>query len=310
VNSLGSLIVPILNGTLVAATPLIYTAAGELVAERSGVLNLGVEGMMLIGAVTAFAVAFAGFPSAIAVGAAAAAATAASLLFAVLALSLATNQYAAGLALTILGSGVSGFLGHRYGGVAVSSIAHVHLPIVSDWPFLGPVLFGQDPMVYAALALTALVGWFLHRTRAGLVVRVIGEAPQAAQAIGYPVVRIRYATTAFGGAMAGLGGAYLSLAYTPLWVEDMSAGRGWIALALVVFAAWKPWRVVLGAWLFGGVSVLELFAQGRGVPVPSEALSALPYLATILVLVAISRNPRSLRLNAPHALGLAFRPER
>jgi simple sugar transport system permease protein len=305
-----SLIVPIVNGTLVAATPLIYTALGELVAERSGVLNLGAEGMMLIGAVTAFAAAHAGYPSLSAVLAAAAAGALASLLFAVLALTLATNQYAAGLALTILGSGLSGFLGQRYGGMAVPSIAHVQVPVLSDLPLVGALLFGQDPMVYAALGSTALVGWFLYKTKAGLVLRVIGEAPQAAFAIGYPVIRVRYCTTAFGGAMAGLGGAYLSLAYTPLWVEDMSAGRGWIALALVVFAAWKPWRLLLGAWLFGGVSVLQLFAQGRGVQVPSEALSALPYVATILVLVAISRNPRSLRLNAPHSLAQAFQPER
>jgi len=305
-----SLIVPILSGTLVAATPLIYTALGELVVERSGVLNLGAEGLMLIGAVTAFGAAFAGYPNSLAVLAAAAAGAAASLLFGVLALTLATNQYAAGLALTIFGSGLSGFLGHRYGGVAVPSIAHLHVPVLSELPLVGGVLFAQDPMVYAALGATALVWWFLYRTKAGLVLRVIGEAPHAALAIGYPVIRVRYCTTAFGGAMAGLGGAYLSLAYTPLWVEDMSAGRGWIALALVVFAAWKPWRLVLGAWLFGGVSVLQLFAQGLGVEVPSEALSALPYLATILVLVAISRNPRTLRLNAPHSLAQPFRPER
>jgi len=288
------LLVAILCGTLVAATPLIYAALGELLAERSGVLNLGVEGMMLIGAVTAFGLRLAGYPAPLAAVAAACAGAAASLLFAFLALTLATNQYAAGLALTILGSGLSGFLGHNFGSNSIPSIGH---------------LFGLDPMVYFALLLTGAVWWFLYRTKAGLVVRIVGESPESALAIGYPVIRIRYLTTLFGGAMAGLGGAYLSLSYTPLWVEDMTAGRGWIALALVVFATWRPWRLVLGAWLFGGVTVLQLFAQGLGVKLPSEVLSALPYLATIVVLVLISRNPATLRLNAPLSLGLAFRPE-
>jgi simple sugar transport system permease protein len=304
------LLVPLLSGTLVAATPLIYAALGELVAERSGVLNLGVEGMMLIGAVTAFGAALAGYPAVMAAAAGAGAGAAAALVFAVLALSLATNQYAAGLALTILGSGLSGFIGHQFGGSSGASIAKIHLPLLSALPVIGPVLFNQDPMVYLALFITAAVWWFLYRTKPGLVVRIVGEAPQAALEIGYPVIRIRYCTTMFGGAMAGLGGAYLSLAYTPLWVEDMTAGRGWIALALVVFAAWRPERLLLGAWLFGGVSVLQLFAQGFGVQLPSELLSALPYFATIVVLVVISRNPQTLRLNTPLSLAQPFRPER
>jgi simple sugar transport system permease protein len=298
-----------LSGTLVAATPLIYASLGELVAERSGVLNLGLEGMMLIGAVTAFGVAFAGFPTVLAVAAAAAAAALASLVFAVVALSLAANQYAAGLALTILCSGLSGFLGHRFGSAAVPSIPRMHLAWFSDLPVVGPVLFGQDPLVYLALAATGAVWWGLERTKAGLIVRIVGEAPQSALAIGYPVLKIRYFTTMFGGAMAGIGGAYLSLAYTPLWVEDMTAGRGWIALALVVFATWRPWRLLLGAWLFGGVTVLQLFVQGFGVELPSELLSALPYLATIVVLALISRNPVTMRLNSPLSLGQPFRPE-
>jgi simple sugar transport system permease protein len=302
------LLVPLLSGTLVAATPLVYAAMGELVAERSGVLNLGVEGMMLIGAVTAFGAVAAGHTAFLAACAAAAAGAAASLLFAVLALTLATNQYAAGLALTILGSGLSGFIGHRFGGHSAVSIAKIHIPGLSELPILGPILFNQDPMVYLGLIVTAAVWWFLARTKAGLVVRIVGEAPQAAADIGYPVIRIRYGATLFGGAMAALGGAYLSLAYTPLWVEDMSAGRGWIALALVVFASWRPGRLLLGAWLFGGVSVLQLFAQGFGLQVPSELLSALPYLATIVVLVLISRNPRTLRRSTPLSLAQPFRP--
>jgi simple sugar transport system permease protein len=303
------LLVPILSSTVVAATPLIYAATGELVTERSGVVNLGVEGMMLIGTVTAFAVAFAGYPPFVAGIAAAGAGALASLVFAVLALSLATNQYAAGLALTILGSGLSAFIGHNFSGQSLKTIAKIHLPTLSDLPVVGPVLFAHDPMVYLALALVAAVWWFLYRTKAGLVVRIVGESPQSAHAIGYPVIAIRYLATAFGGAMAGLGGAYLALAYTPLWVENMTAGRGWIALALVVFAAWRPGRVLLGAWLFGGVTVLQLFAQGIGIKVPSELLSSLPYIATIVVLVAISRNPKTLRLNAPVSLGQAFRPQ-
>ena len=307
---MAALLAAILSATLVAATPLIFAGLGELVAERAGVLNLGVEGMMLLGAITAFAVASAGFPAWAALLAAALAGTLAALLFAFVALSLATNQYAAGLALTILGSGISGFLGSRYGSLSVSAIGRTGIPLLADLPFLGPALFREDPLVYTALAGVAAVWWFLYRTRAGLVLRVIGEAPHAALAIGYAVIRIRYLATLFGGAMAGIGGAYLSLAYTPLWVEDMTAGRGWIALALVVFSAWRPWRLVAGAWLFGGVSVIQLFAQGLGLHVPSELLSGLPYVATIAVLVLISRDPAALRLNAPLSLAQPFRAER
>jgi len=303
------LLIPLLSGTLVAATPLILAAIGELIAERCGVLNLGVEGMMLVGAVSAFGAAAAGYSPLLAVCAGVLAAAAFSLMFAVLAISLATNQYAAGLALTILGSGLSGFIGHRFGGTSVPAIGKLHFPLLSELPLLGPVLFSQDPMVYLALLLAAAAWWFLYRSRAGLIIRIIGEAPQSALAIGYSVIRIRYLATLFGGAMAGLAGAYLSLCYTPLWVEDMTAGRGWIALALVVFSTWRPWRLVLGAWLFGGVTVLQLFAQGIGVRVPSQVLSALPYVATILVLVAISRNPLTLRLNAPASLAQPFQPD-
>jgi general nucleoside transport system permease protein len=304
-----SVLVPILAGTVVAATPLIYAAMGELLVERSGVLNLGVEGMMLMGAVAAFGLRIAGYPAVVAALAAALAGAASAFAFAFLALTLRTNQYAAGLALTILGSGLSGFIGHNYGGLSVESIAHVHLGALSELPVVGPVVFAQDPMVYLALALTAAIAWFLYRTKAGLVVRVIGEAPHSALAIGYDVIRIRYFTTLFGGAMAGLGGAYLSLSYTPLWVEDMTAGRGWIALALVVFASWRPARLLLGAWLFGGLSVIQLFTQGFGIALPSELLSAMPYVATIIVLVAISRNTRTLRLKAPVSLAQAFHPD-
>jgi simple sugar transport system permease protein len=303
------LVIPILAGTIVAATPLIYAAIGELIAERSGVLNLGVEGMMLIGAVTAFAVALGGHPAFVAALAAAGAGALVSLVFAVLAITLGTNQYAAGLALTILGSGLSAFIGRDFGGSSLKSIGKIRIPLLGDLPGIGPILFIHDWMTYLALTSVVACWWFLYRTKAGLIVRVVGESPASAHAIGYPVAAIRYMTTMFGGAMAGLGGAYLALAYTPLWVENMTAGRGWIALALVVFATWRPGRVLLGAWLFGGVTVLQLFAQSIGIKAPSELLSALPYLATIAVLVAISRNPRTLRLNAPASLGQAFRSQ-
>ena len=304
------LLAAILSATLVAATPLIFAGIGELIAERAGVLNLGVEGMMLLSAITAFAVASAGLPAWVAVTAAAGAGVLAAGLFAFVSLTLVTNQYAAGLALTILGSGLSGFLGHRYGSLSVTAIGKLEIPFLSQLPLLGEALFHHDPLVYMALASVAATVWFLYRTRLGLVLRVTGESPHAALAIGYAVIRIRYLATLFGGAMAGIGGAYLSLAYTPLWVEDMTAGRGWIALSLVIFSAWRPWRLVLGAWLFGGVSVIQLFAQGLGLHVPSELLSALPYVATIVVLVLISRNPLTLRLNAPLSLAQPFRADR
>jgi ABC-type uncharacterized transport system permease subunit len=303
------LLIPLLNGTLVAATPLIFAAIGELITERSGVMNLGIEGMMLIGAATAFGVALHGQPAFVAALAAMLAAALMASLFAILALGLAVNQYAAGLALTILGSGLSAVIGRQFGASSVTSIAKLRIPVLSDLPLIGKVLFSQDPMVYMALGLAVLAWWFLSRTRAGLVLRAVGEAPHSARAIGYPVIRIRYAAIVFGGAMAGLAGAYLSLVYTPLWVDDMSAGRGWIALALVVFATWEPGRVVLGAWLFGGVTVAQLFAQTFGLHVPTQFMSALPYVATIVVLAAISRNPQTLRLNTPLSLAQPFRPE-
>ena len=300
--------IAIVTGTVVAATPLLFAAMGELVVERSGVLNLGIEGMMLIGAVTAFSLSLAGWPAPVAALAAVAAGAASSLLFGGLALTLLANQYAAGIALAILGSGLSAFIGRDFGAAPIEPIGPVHVPVLSELPFLGPVLFGYDPMVYLALALFGAVWWVLYRTKAGLVVRIIGENPQAAHDVGYRVIPIRYATVGFGGAMAGLGGAYLALAYTPLWVENLTSGRGWIALALVVFASWRPLRVLLGALLFGGVNILQFHAQSQGIGIPSELLSALPYLATILVLVLISRNRRMQKVNFPASLAKPFRP--
>lgn len=293
-----------------AATPLIFAAIGELVAEKSGVLNLGVEGMMLMGAVAAFAVTLTTGSPVLGLLAAMAAATAMALIFGVLTLSLLANQVATGLALTIFGIGLSSFVGQGFVGKPVQAVAAVDLGWLTELPVIGRVVFGQNPLVYLALVMVAAVAWFLYRTRAGLILRAVGESHHAAHAIGYPVIAIRYGAVAFGGAMAGLGGAYLSLAYTPMWVENMTAGRGWIALALVVFATWRPWRVVAGAWLFGGVTILQLHAQGAGVAVPSQLMSMLPYVATIVVLVLISRDETRIRMNAPASIGKPFHPER
>lgn len=289
-----------------AATPLTFAALGELVTEKSGVLNLGVEGMMLVGALGAFITTIAtgsailGILAAILLGAAMAA------LFALLTLKLMTNQVATGLALTIFGVGLSAFLGRNTTGLTLVPLPSVNLGPLSAIPLIGPIVFGEDPLVYVSLALAAAVWWFLYKARPGLILRAVGESPSAAHAIGYPVLLIRFAAVIFGGACCGLGGAYLSLVYTPMWVEGMSAGRGWIALALVVFSTWRPGRVVLGAYLFGGVTILQLQLQAAGIQIPAEAMSALPYLATIVVLVLISRNEALIRLNAPASLGKIF----
>ena len=239
-------------------------------------LNLGVEGMMLVGAVVAFIVAAKTKSPWLGVGAGMCAGAALSLIFAVLTLTLQANQVASGLALSLFGVGLSAFVGLDYVSVVIEPIRPLAIPGWSDLPVVGKLLFGHNPLVYLSLVLFAAIQWFLYRTRAGLVLRAVGESPQSAHAIGYPVVRIRYLAVLFGGACAGLGGAYLSLAYTPSWTEGMTAGRGWIALALVVFATWKPWRVLAGAYLFGGVTLAQFQAQALGVEIPSQYLSMLP----------------------------------
>lgn len=285
---------PILLTVITAATPLLLAALGELVTERSGVLNLGVEGMMLAGAVAGFAVTFATGSHAAGIVVAALAGAAMALLFGVLTLSLLANQVATGLALTIFGVGLSALLGSSVVGQTVTR--------------LPPLLLGQDALVYLSLLAAVAVAWFLARTRSGAVLRACGENAEAAHALGYPVIRIRYLAVLFGGAMSGLAGAFLSLAYTPLWIEEMTAGRGWIALALVVFAGWRPGRVVLGAYLFGGVTILQLHLQGSGLlRLPAEVLSMLPYLATIAVL-ALSAFGAKRRRGGPACLAQPFRP--
>jgi simple sugar transport system permease protein len=235
-----------------------------------------------------------------------AAAAALSLVFAVIALTLMANQVATGLALSLFGVGLSAFVGLPYVSVVIDGIKPVSIAGVSDLPFIGKALFGHSPFVYLSLLLFAGVQGFLYRTRAGLVLRAVGESPSSAHAIGYPVIRIRYLAVMFGGACAGLGGAYMAVAYTPLWTEGMTAGRGWIALALVVFATWKPWRVLAGAYLFGGVTLAQFQVQALGATIPSQLLSMLPYLATIVVLTIISRDATTIRLNAPASLGKPY----
>ena len=295
--------------SLAAGTPLVFAALGELVVEKSGVLNLGVEGMMLVGAVASFIVAARTQSPWLGVGAGALAAAMLSLVFAVIALTLRANQVAAGLALSLFGVGLSAFVGRDYLSVVIEGITPIRVDGLSDIPVVGGLLFGHNPLVYVSLVLFACVHAFLYRTRAGLVLRAVGEAPQSAHAIGYHVIAIRYAAVLFGGACAGLGGAFLAVAYTPSWVEGMTAGRGWIALALVVFATWKPWRVLVGAYLFGSVTLAQFQAQAAGVAVASQLLAMLPYLATIVVLAIISRDATTIRLNAPASLGKAYHPE-
>ena len=304
-----SAFIPIVASTVVAATPLIYAALGETIVEKAGVLNLGVEGMMVVGAVAGFAVGLNSGSLALGFAAAACAGMAMSFIFAFLTLTLQTNQVATGLALTLFGLGLSAFLGDHYVGMPIPALQNLNIPVLTDLPFIGALLFNYDIMVYLSLLLFAAVYWFLVRSHTGLKVRAIGESPVVAHAIGYPVIVVRYCAVLFGGATAGIAGAYLSLVQTPMWVEGMTAGKGWIALALVVFGTWKPLRVVLGAYLFGGVTVMQLFAQGFGFSVPSQFLSMLPYAATIVVLVLICRNPKTILLNQPASLGQNFHPD-
>jgi len=300
----------IILAVLAASTPLLLAAAGELVAERAGVLNLGVEGMMIMGAACGFAGAYVTGSTAIGALCGIVAGAALSAVFAVLTLGLAVNQVATGLALTIFGIGLSGLIGASFVGEKIAAAPHLFIPVLTDLPFVGRILFGQDGFVYLSLALVAAIWWFLYRTRAGLVLRAVGDNHASAHALGYPVLTIRALAVLFGGACAGLGGAYLPLAYTPFFIPGMTAGRGWIALALVVFASWLPGRLVAGAYLFGAVTILQLHAQGAGLGIPSQLMSSLPYIATVLVLVLISRARATAGSAAPASLGLVFVPDR
>ena len=291
---------------MVASTPILLAALGEMVVEKAGVLNLGVEGMMITGAVVGFAVGVNTASPAIGFVAAACAGAGLALLFGLITQFLKSNQVATGLALTLFGLGLSSLIGKPYEGMKSATLGKLDIPVLGDLPVLGPVLFRHDPMVYVSLFAVVAVWAFMKYTRGGLILRAVGENHDAAHALGYKVIRIRLMAIAFGGACAGLGGAYLSLVRVPQWTEGMTAGAGWIALALVVFASWKPWRVLIGAYLFGGLTVLQLNLQAAGMKIPVEYLAMSPYLITILVLVIMSSGGGRAALNAPAALGRAF----
>jgi simple sugar transport system permease protein len=300
----------ILLSVIAASTPLLLAASGELVVERAGVLNLGVEGMMIIGAACGFAGAYMSGSTVVGALCGILAGAALAAIFGILTLGLAVNQVATGLALTILGVGLSGLIGKGFVGQKIVLTQHLHLPFLTDLPGVGRILFGEDPFVYVSIALIIGIWLFLYRTRAGLVLRAVGDNHASAHALGYPVLKIRMLAVLFGGACAGLGGAFLPLAYTPFFIPGMTAGRGWIALALVVFASWRPLRLVGGAYLFGAVSILQLHTQALGLGVPPQLMSALPYLATVIVLVLISRTRGTAGSAAPACLGVVFVPDR
>ncbi len=311
-----------------AATPLLIAAVGELVVERSGDLNLGVEGMMVMGAVTGFGMAYVSGSPWVGIICAIIAGALFSLLFAFLVLTLVTNQVATGLALTLLGLGASGMIGEAFIGLPGLKLGTIYIPVLSELPLVGKLIFSQDPIFYISIALTIAVMWFLFKTRAGLTLRAVGDSHGSAHSLGISVLMVRYLAVMFGGACAGLAGAFLSLVYTPQWVENMTAGRGWIALALVVFASWRPLRVLAGAYLFGTITIAQLHIQAISLAdlaflpgplfwiaqlvksIPSQFLSSLPYLATVLVLVLISRNRRLTMMNTPASLGKPFVPSR
>jgi ABC-type uncharacterized transport system permease subunit len=295
---------------ITASTPLLLAAIGELVVERSGVLNLGIEGMMVMGAVTGFAASYVTGSPWLGVLAAVLAGVATSMLFGLLTQTLMTNQVATGLAITLLGLGLSGLIGSGFVGLPGVKLTSVSITGLTDLPYVGRLVFGQDPLVYLSVILTLGVAYILKHTRVGLIIRAVGQNHHSAHALGYRVVTVRYACIAFGGATSGLAGAYLSLVYTPQWIENMTAGRGWIALALVVFSTWLPARLAAGAYLFGGVWILGLYAQGMGIGIPAQLLSSLPYVATILALVIISTNRRLSVINTPASLGQGFVPDR
>jgi len=298
----------LLGATFNAGTVLAIAGLGLLINERAGIINLGAEGMMLVAAIAGFATAvhtgsdLAAFAAGAGVGALMAA------IFGWLVIWLGTNQYATGLALSLFGTGFSAFVGTAYTQARLTDRAKFDIPVLADLPLVGPALFRHHPLVYGAVLLALGLAWFLYRSRGGLVLRAVGESPESAHALGYPVRRIRMAAVMTGGALCGLAGAYLSVIYTPLWVEGMVAGKGWIALALTTFATWRPARVLLGAYLFGGVTMLQFHLQGEGVQIASQWLTMLPYVATIVVLVLISRNPTWIRVNMPASLGKPFHP--
>lgn len=302
------LIVQIMFAAIKTGTPLLFIALGEVICEKSGVLNLGQEGMMLMGAVVGFLAAYSTGNAGLGVIGAMAMGSLMSLIFAVLVLQLGANQVATGLALTIFGTGLSAFIGAGVVGQTIQGFQPIAIPVLSDIPYLGKILFQHDAIVYLSFILTALIAYVANKTRIGLVLKAVGENPHAANAIGIKVLKVRYLAIMFGGSMAGLAGAYMSLVYTPMWVENMTAGRGWIALALVVFASWRIGNIMLGAYLFGFASIMHLVLQGIGWSISPNLLAMLPYISTVLVMVIISADQFKEKLLAPRSLGKPFDP--
>ena len=301
---------PVVLTIITASTPLLLAATGELVTEKAGVLNLGVEGMMLVGAIAAFAAAVSTGSGLLAILVGAFSGVAVAAIFAVLTLTFLANQVATGLALTIFGVGLSALIGSSFVGISLDPLPQLNVEVLSTIPILGELLFGHDVLVYLSVTMIFLVGYFLSKTRSGLILRAVGESHDSAHALGYSVLTVRYMAVLFGGFMSGLAGSYLSLVYTPLWAENMTAGRGWIALALVVFGTWRPGRIAFGAYLFGAITILQLHVQGWGINIASQFMTMLPYLATVIVLVFISSDKMKIRINAPQSIGKVFYPPR
>ena len=301
---------PVVLTIITASTPLLLAATGELVTEKAGVLNLGVEGMMLVGAIAAFAAAVSTGSGLLAILVGAFSGVAVAAIFAVLTLTFLANQVATGLALTIFGVGLSALIGSSFVGISLEPLPQLNVEVLSTIPILGELLFGHDVLVYLSVTMIFLVGYFLSKTRSGLILRAVGESHDSAHALGYSVLTVRYLAILFGGFMSGLAGSYLSLVYTPLWAENMTAGRGWIALALVVFGTWRAGRIAFGAYLFGAITILQLHVQGWGINIASQFMTMLPYIATVIVLVFISSDKIKIRINAPQSIGKVFYPPR
>lgn len=303
-------VLPVVLTIITASTPLLLAATGELVTEKAGVLNLGVEGMMLVGAIAAFATAVSTGSGLLAILVGAFSGVAVAAIFAVLTLTFLANQVATGLALTIFGVGLSALIGSSFVGISLEPLPQLNVEFLSTIPILGKLLFGHDVLVYLSFIMILLAGYFLSKTRPGLILRAVGESHDSAHALGYSVLTVRYLAVLFGGFMSGLAGSYLSLVYTPLWAENMTAGRGWIALALVVFGTWRAGRIAFGAYLFGAITILQLHVQGWGINIASQFMTMLPYIATVIVLVFISSDKIKIRINAPQSIGKVFYPPR
>ena len=303
-------VLPVVLTIITASTPLLLAATGELVTEKAGVLNLGVEGMILVGAIASFAAAVSTGSGLLAILVGAFSGVAVAAIFAVLTLTFLANQVATGLALTIFGVGLSALIGSSFVGISLEPLPQLNVEFLSTIPILGKLLFGHDVLVYLSFIMILLAGYFLSKTRPGLILRAVGESHDSAHALGYSVLTVRYLAVLFGGFMSGLAGSYLSLVYTPLWAENMTAGRGWIALALVVFGTWRPGRIAFGAYLFGAITILQLHVQGWGINIASQFMTMLPYIATVIVLVFISSDKIKIRINAPQSIGKVFYPPR